>query len=188
MNALVAAATDIQAFCDQRGWKSCVTGGLAVQRWGEPRATRDVDVTLLTGLGGEARFVDPLLERYRQRIPDARQFALDRRVLLVETSDGVALDIALAGLPFEERVVSRSSAFAFEPGASVLTCSAEDLVTLKAFAGRAQDWLDVEGILVRQGERLDRSLVLEELRPLLDLKDDPEAALTLQKLFNKHRS
>ena len=90
-------------------------------------------------------------------------------------------------MPFEERVVARSSAFAFEPDVSLVTCSAEDLVILKAFAGRVQDWMDVEGIIVRQGARLDRALVLEELRPLLDLKEDPEAAPTLQRLFNRHR-
>jgi len=101
---------------------------------------------------------------------DARRFALERRVLLVESSAGVALDISLAGLPFEERVVARSSAFAFAPDVSLVTRSAEDLVILKAFAGRVQDWMDVEGIIVRQGARLDRALVLEELRPLLDLK------------------
>lgn len=188
MNVLLAAAADIQAFCARKGWQTCVIGGLAVQRWGEPRQTRDVDLTLLTGLGSEARFVDPLLEAYRPRVPDARRFALDRRVLLLETSAGIALDVSLAGLPFEERVVARSSPFAFEPDVSLITCSAEDLVILKVFAGRVQDWLDVEGIIVRRGARLDRALVLEELRPLLDLKEDPEAALILQRLFNKHRS
>jgi hypothetical protein len=42
-----------------------IIGGLAVQRWGEPRQPRDVDVALLTGFGDEASFVDHLLEHYR---------------------------------------------------------------------------------------------------------------------------
>jgi hypothetical protein len=64
--------------------------------------------------------------------------------------------------------------------------AAEDLVTLKAFAERVQDWLDVEGILVRQGSRLDRNLVLRELRPLLELKEDRTAESQLIELFTKH--
>ena len=40
----------------------------------------------------------------------------------------------------------------------------------KAFAGRDRDWLDIEGIIVRQGETLDGELVLRELVPLLELK------------------
>ena len=93
MNPLFAAAADIQRFCSERGWKSTVIGGLAVQRWGEPRQSRDVDLALLSGLGGEAGFVDPLLDAYRPRMTEARQFALERRVVLVETIEGVPLDI-----------------------------------------------------------------------------------------------
>ena len=93
MNALFAAAAGVQAFCAARGWQCCVIGGLAVQRWGDPRQTRDVDLTLLTGLGGEERFIDPILSRYPVRFPEARTFAIERRVLLVETPEGVPIDI-----------------------------------------------------------------------------------------------
>ena len=140
-------------------------GGVAVQRWGEPRQTRDVDLTLLTGLGGEEAFVDPLLEHYAARFPDARRFALDRRVLLVETAAGIPLDISLGGLPYEAAVVERSTPFEVEPRVSLTICSAEDLVTLKAFAGRPQDWLDIEGIIVRQGAALNHAQVLANCVP-----------------------
>jgi hypothetical protein len=186
VNALFAAAIDIQTFCVKRGWRSCVIGGVAVQRWGDPRQTRDVDLTLLTGLGGEEAFVDPILEHYPARIIDARRFALERRVLLVETNDAIPLDISLGGLPYEARVVERSTPFEVEPGLSLWTCSAEDLVVLKVFAGRPQDWIDVEGVLVRQGPALDRTLALVEVRPLLDLKDDGGAEARLLELFKKH--
>jgi len=186
VNPLFAAAAGVQAFCAARGWRCCVIGGLAVQRWGEPRQTRDVDFTLLTGLGGEEQFIDPILAEYAGRLPDARRLAVERRVLLVESRDGVPIDVALGGLPFEARVIARSTPFDFEPGATISTCSAEDLVVLKAFAGRVQDWLDVEGIIVRQGRALTRALVLDELGPLLALKDDPDAGATLRHLFAKH--
>lgn len=157
-----------------------------MQRWGEPRQTRDVDVALLTGFGGEARFIDHLLQHYRPRRSDARKFALDHRVLLVETDTGIPLDISLAALPFEERVVNRSTEFEFAPGAILNTCSAEDLVVLKAFADRPQDWLDVEGIIVRQGRALDRAHVMDELMPLLEMKEDLSPSATLEKLLRKH--
>ena len=186
MNALFRVAVDIQALCEAQGWTCCVIGGLAVQRWGEPRQTRDVDLTLFTGLGREEQFVDPILTHYAPRLPDARRFALERRVLLVETASGVPLDISLGRLPYEGRVIERSSPWEVEPGATVVTCSAEDLLVLKAFAGRVQDWLDVEGVIVRQGPRLDRQQVLTELRPLLDLKGDQEAEPRLLNLLSKH--
>lgn len=157
-----------------------------MQRWGEPRQTRDVDLALLTGLGGEERFVDPILSAYAPRLPDARAFALEHRVILVETSSRIPIDISLAGLPFEERVIARSSALEVETGRMLITCSAEDLVVLKAFAGRVQDWLDIEAVIVRQGRRLDRSRVLEEVVPLLDLKEDAESEPRLRRLFDRH--
>jgi hypothetical protein len=128
VNALFAAGAGVQAFCTARGWQCCVIGGLAVQRWGDPRQTRDVVLTLLTGLGGEERFIDPILSHYVGRFPEARQMAIERRVLLVETADGVPIDIALGGLPFEARVIARSTSFDVGPGVVLVTCSAEDLV------------------------------------------------------------
>ena len=186
VNALFAAAADLQRVLAAKGWRSTIIGGLAVQRWGEPRQTRDVDVALLTGFGDEASFVDHLLEHYRPRRPDARQFALDRRVLLIETATRIPLDVSLAALPFEARVVDRSSDFAFARDVILRTCSAEDLVVLKAFADRPQDWLDVEGIIVRQGRALDRLRVVEELMPLLELKEDDTPNATLDALFRRH--
>jgi len=188
VNRLFAAAVDAQAFCAARGWRSSVIGGVAVQRWGDPRQTRDVDLTLLTGLGGEEAFVDPILEHYRPRIPDARRFALERRVLLVETLDNVPLDISLAGLPYEAVVIDRSTPLEIQAGITMTTCSAEDLLILKAFAARAQDWIDVEGVIVRQGAALDRRLVLADLRPLLELKEDTTAEARLLELFEKHEA
>jgi hypothetical protein len=52
VNPLFLAAAHLQEWCAGRGWRCCVIGGLAVQRWGEPRQTRDVDLTLLTGMVG----------------------------------------------------------------------------------------------------------------------------------------
>ena len=187
MNALFAAAVAFETFCRGQGWRCCIIGGLAVQRWGDPRQTRDVDVTILTGLGGETPFVDAILSAYRGRIPETRAFALERRVVLAETDDGTPLDISLGGLPYEKRVVERSSRFDISAEAGMTTCSAEDLVVLKAFADRAQDWLDVEGIIVRQGAALNRALILDELSALLLLKEDAEPEGHLRRLFQKHR-
>jgi len=58
---------------------------------------------------------------------------------------------------------------------------------LKGFADRAQDWIDVEGIIVRQGAALNRRIILEDLRPLLHLKEDTTAEARLLQLFEKHR-
>lgn len=174
MIELIRVASDLQEFCETRQWRFCFIGGLALQRWGEPRETVDVDLTLVTGFGGEAPFIEALLERFEGRVDDPAGFARLNRVLLLRSTAGVGIDIALGGLPFEESVVSRATRFAFPGDVPLLTCSAEDLIVLKAFAARGQDWVDIEGIIVRQTGTLDWTYVEQQLAPLVALKEAPE--------------
>ncbi len=181
MTEVIRAAAELQALCEAQGWRFCVIGGLALQRWGEPRETADVDLTLLTGFGSEEHFIQLLLKHFEARIPAATEFALARRVLLLRAASGVGLDIALAALPFEESVVARSSLFAFPSNVLLRTCSAEDLIVLKAFAARTKDWLDVEGVIIRQTGKLDWSYVYRQLRPLAELKEAPDIVIELER-------
>lgn len=183
MNPLYEAAIELQAFAEARGWKFCFIGGLALIRWGEERTTRDVDGTLLTGFENDESFARSLLQHFQPRIPDALAFALSRRVLLLRTAKGVSADIALAGLPYEAQVIRNSSVFEFSPEARIRTCSAEDLVVLKAFASRPQDWVDIAGVIVRQGSRLKVPYILKQLRPLAEIKEAPEIVDRLKKLL-----
>jgi hypothetical protein len=172
MNDVFAAAVEVEHAVRAAGFRFCFIGGIAVQRWGQPRMTADVDLTIITGFGTEEPYVDTLLASFRGRIIDAREFALRHRTLLLAASNGIHIDIALGAMPFEDHAVDRASAFAIGDGESLTTCSAEDLIVHKAFAGRDKDWLDVRGIVIRQGQQLDRSLIWSELLPLLELKDD----------------
>jgi hypothetical protein len=95
---LLVAAVEVSRLCHERGYHFCFIGGLAVQRWGNPRFTANIDLTLITGFGGEEQYIDALLEVLDPRRPDARQFALVHRVLLArEKRGGVDVDIALGG-------------------------------------------------------------------------------------------
>jgi len=183
MNELSLLAAELGTFCETRGWRSCVIGGFAVQHWGEPRMTMDVDLSLLTGFGEEEDFVDEFLRHYDGRLPDARNFALQNRVLLLRHSSGVGIDIALAALPFEESAVGRSVMIEVEPGCTVRLCTAEDLIVMKAFANRVIDWHDVRGVLVRQGiGKLDWNYIYKELMPLCEAKEMPEIIDRLESL------
>ena len=62
----------------------------------------------------------------------------------------------------------------------MITCSAEDLVVHKAFAGRDLDWADVERVLIRQHGKLNLAQIRAELKPLLELKGELEAMAKLE--------
>lgn len=40
---VLAAAGEVQHFCQQQGWRSCLIGVVAVQRWGEPESLDKLD-------------------------------------------------------------------------------------------------------------------------------------------------
>jgi hypothetical protein len=172
MNAIFGAALELEAVCRAAKFRACFIGGVAVLRWGQARMTADVDLTVITGFGTEEPYVDALLASLKGRIPDARAFALQHRTLLLVTSTGIHADVSLGAMPFEERAVERATPFVIDGGA-ITTCSAEDLIVHKAFAAREKDWLDIAGIVTRQGVRLDRELIWTELHPLLELRGDP---------------
>lgn len=171
---LFREARAVQDFLTQQGWPFCFIGGVALQHWGEPRATRDLDLTVFTGFGGEAPVIDALLAHYQGRRADARDFALRYRVLLCSTPAGVPVDIALGALAFEAEMIARAADAEFEPGVALRICSAEDLLVLKAFADRPQDRADALGIARRSGRALDWDAVLTRLAPLAETKADPE--------------
>ena len=185
-NRLLQAAEEIQQFCRSRDWRFCFIGGIAVQRWGEARLTRDADVTVFTGIGDESRYVGELLGGFASRLDDAREFALSNRVLLLRASNGIPLDITLGALPFEDRAVASSSAEEIVAGVRLQLVAPGPLVVFKVFANRPQDWLDVEGIIVKSGRLIDWSEVRADLAALLELKDDTTALGRLDEVLARH--
>lgn len=169
---LFREALAVQEFLAERGWPFCFIGGVALQHWGEPRVTRDLDVTVFTGFGAEEPVVDDLLDRFAGRLPDARAFALQHRVLLCETAAGVPVDIALGALDFESEMIERAVEVEFVPGVVLRVCSAEDLLVLKAFADRPRDRADVLSIAARSGRTVDWTAVEARLLPLAEAKGD----------------
>ena len=182
MKTLLQAGARVQQGLERRGWHFCFIGGVANFRWGTPRLTNDLDLTLLTGFGAERQYVHALLEEFESRIPDPASFAAQNRVLLLRTADGFGVDVALGAMPFEASTIERSSNVELVPGAVLRTCSAEDLIVHKAFAARPQDWVDVEGVILKQQGRLDWSQIWADLEELAALKEAPELVEELERI------
>ena len=52
---------------DEAGYRHCLIGGVALQAWGEPRVTGDVDLSVLIGFGDETRQIERLLNLIPRR-------------------------------------------------------------------------------------------------------------------------
>lgn len=175
MNTQEEAAWELHLFFQALRLPYAVIGGMAVQWWGEPRATRDVDLTVMTPLDQPSNaFIRQVLERFPGRIENAEQFARRTRVILITAGNGCPVDISL-GLPgYEEEVMQRAVEVELAPGKAIRICSAEDLIIHKAVAGRPQDVRDIEGIVYRQRQGLDVAIIRRWLRAFAELLDNPE--------------
>lgn len=181
MQELVDAGLEIQSYFTNKQWKYCFIGGLALLHWGEPRFTQDIDLTLYTGFENEEPIISDILSHFEARFDRMAEFAFKNRVVLIQTNQGIPADIALGGLPFEEKMIERSESVELLPEKYLRLCSAEDLIIQKAFASRPKDWIDIHGILVRQN-KLDWDHIFTHLKYLIELKDAPKILEKLEKM------
>jgi len=183
VNRQFETAWQLDRFFTGRGIPYIIIGGFAVQRWGQPRFTRDVDVTILLPPGGEAATLREIVAAFPARVKDPVDFALEHRVLPLTVPGGSEADVSL-GLPgYEEEVIARGVAHDLGGGRNVRLCSAEDLVIHKSLAGRAQDVLDIEGIVARQGNALDLAYVRRWPTELARVSDDPGVTVRFERAW-----
>jgi hypothetical protein len=185
---LGTALDELRTFLEARGWSHCLVGGLAANRWGEVRYTQDVDLAVWADIGDENQVIDGLLKEFSIRRgrfkakSEGRLFALQYRVLLLQSKAGAPIDVALASSGFEAEMLRRAKTVAISRGRKFRTASAEDIIVMKTLAGRAHDWKDIEGIIARQRDRLDWNYIHHWLDPLLELVDLTEHGLELEVL------
>ena len=188
MKDILLAASRLQQLLGEAHYPSCFIGGVAVQRWGEVRVTKDADAAVLAGLGDEDKVIGFLKRHYDIRNPDALRLArIHRVILLTDRLDGVGLDLSLAASGFEQTAIKRGSDFRFGEGVTLRTCSAEDLIIYKAIADRTLDWHDIKGILIRQQGKLDFDQIDRELTPLVALKEEPRILDQWHELRDRYR-
>jgi len=151
-----------------------IIGGIAVQHWGEPLFTRDLDLSVQVEVASEVALIDELLSTFDGRVEDAAEFARKHRVLLLRVPGLTDADLSFALPGYEEEALARVVPYDIGEGRFVHLCSAEDLIIYKSVAGRSQDMADIEGILRRNLESLDLDYVrrwLHEFGVALDMHE-----------------
>jgi hypothetical protein len=140
-----------------------VIGGQAVLLYGEPRLTRDIDITLGVDAGafeaalsaGEAAGLLPAVE-------DPLAVVESTNVLLLrDTASGVRVDLIFSFTPYEALAIRRATPVMLHE-VPVRFAAAEDLVIHKLVAGRPRDIEDIQGI-VRRTPALDEHYLREWL-------------------------
>jgi len=141
-----------------------VIGGQAVLLYGEPRLTRDIDITLGIGVDG--------LHRVKKIIPIIGLKSLVRkekefveRNMVFPTMDkrsGIRVDFIFSFSQYERQAIERAKDIKLGR-ASVRYASLEDVVVHKVIAGRARDLEDVRSVLLKN-PRYDSGYIKKWLR------------------------
>jgi len=162
------------------GWY--LFGAQAVQVWGLPRLTADVDVTVRLRGENPSRFVAAMKTAgFDLRVADVDDFIRRTRVLpFVHRDSQIPLDVVLAGPGLEEEFLERARSVDLG-GVTVPVISPEDLLVTKILAGRPKDLEDVHGILRERLGELD----LSRVRRVLTLLEDALTQSDLKPLFEE---
>lgn len=126
-----------------------VIGGQAVLLYGEPRLTKDIDVTLGVGLERLTEML-VLVERMQLRpLVDPDTFTRQTMVLPCgDLTSDIRVDFIFSCSPYEQQAMERVRKVQIG-NAHVRFASMEDVIVHKIVAGRPRDLEDVRSILVK---------------------------------------
>ncbi len=168
---------------DERGIGYMIIGGQAVLVYGEPRFTRDVDITLATtpeDLKSILEIVESL--GLRLLVDDPKAFVKDTWVLpTFDPKSGLRVDFIFSWTPYERQAIERAKVKRVE-GYPIKFASPEDVIVLKLLAGRPRDIEDVKGILRRV--RVDYDYILRWLREFAEATGEDLPA-TFRRIYNQ---
>ena len=127
-----------------------VIGGQAVLLYGEPRLTKDIDITLGGGVEKLAK-ITAVAGRLslRSLVDDPETFVHETMVLpVMDDATGIRVDFIFSHSPYEQEALARARDIPLEAG-TVRFASLEDVVIHKIIAGRGRDIEDVKAILLK---------------------------------------
>lgn len=173
MDEPLQALNEVQHFLIRHDIQYVVIGGIANAIWGRPRVTLDADLKVLIGQRSITDFVELLSTQFHFRVSDVVSFVRRTYVVPMYASNGTGLDLGLAFLPYEVDTIERADVVTYE-GVTFPVCTAEDLIIHKAISEREKDWLDIDGILDKEGKRLDQAYVILWLEQFAEGLERPQ--------------
>jgi len=127
-----------------------IIGGQAVLLYGEPRLTRDIDITLGVDSNRVKEVLKIIKELSLKPIPEnIESFVKETMVLpALEETTGIRVDFIFSFTSYETNAISRGKTITVN-GCEVVFISPEDLVIHKIFAGRPRDIEDAKIIILK---------------------------------------
>ncbi len=154
---------DIAKQLDGNSIPYIVIGGQAVLVYGEPRLTRDIDITLGIDNTQYERIAKICSEiNLLPAVENLSEFVKKSNVLpLYDKKSHIRVDLIFSFMPYELQAMKRANSIAIGKY-PIKYASLEDVIIHKIFAGRPRDLEDVRSILVKNPQ-YDKAYILKWL-------------------------
>jgi hypothetical protein len=149
---------------DKHSLPYMIIGGQAVLLYGEPRLTRDIDITLGVNVDHLDRLLSAVHELSLKPLPQNIESFVGETMVLptLDKHTGIRVDFIFSYTPFETNAIQRAKTVIIL-GQNVAFASPEDLIIHKIFAGRPRDFEDIRMILMKN-PNLDISYIRKWLK------------------------
>ncbi len=127
-----------------------IVGGQAVLLYGEPRLTKDIDVTLGIGSEGLDRIMQSVENlKFKILVPEPEDFVRETMVLPTHhEKSGIRVDFIFSFSAYEHQAIQNAKPVKI--GAQdVCFASLEDVIIHKIIAGRPRDLEDVRSVILK---------------------------------------
>ena len=161
-----------------------IIGGQAVLLYGEPRLTRDIDITLGVNTDRLNDLLKLLKEIPLMPIPkNLESFVKETMVLpTMDETTGIRVDFIFSFTLYETQAIHRAKAVTISDR-EVFFASPEDVIIHKIFAGRPRDLEDVRTIVLKNPE-IDASYIRKWLKEFDETTNRKEFLKTFEEIMN----
>jgi len=176
----------IGASLAKHGLPYMIIGGQAVLMYGEPRLTRDIDITLGVHIDQLDRLLAVIRELSLKPLPgDMEAFVRETMVLPAQDEKtGIRVDFIFSFTPYETSAIKRARKIKILDQ-DVCFASPEDIVIHKIFSGRPRDIEDAR-IIVLKNPGMDFDYVRELLREFDLVSDEKTFLKTFETLLKNN--
>jgi predicted nucleotidyltransferase len=165
-----------------------IVGGQAVLLYGEPRLTRDVDITLGIGIDRWKEIVD-LAVRAQLKLLSGKPEAFIKETYVlpvVETKSGVRVDFIFSHSRYEKQAIRRANRVKIR-NTRINFAAVEDMIIHKIFAGRPRDIEDIRHI-VRKNSTFDIRYIKMWLRRFESMAGQKKLVNIFEKIVKDSQS
>lgn len=178
------ALSNLDKFLLKNSIEYAIIGGIAVIIYGFQRTTKDIDAIVLCQLEDLDKIHAIIEKNFKPAFKGTLEYFHRNFILPVdEPETNLRIDLAAGLTEFDRNVISRSKRKYFGD-VEVSVCSLEDLIIYKMFAGRHLDFGDIELLLEKHKNSLDKKYLFETAEKFKEL-ERADIIENLNKLFEQ---